>query len=161
MQIIPVECQEFMDLAGMLDEINIPTLRGLSGRAPTFGDHKALTFGIVKQRTTQKLALSVASQKYPEIYEELVRIGKKFVPFEFTSIHLNKNVVCPRHKDGGNVGLSCIVAFGDYEGCDLALETGEIININCNALIFNGKEVYHWNTPLLSGTKYSLVYHSK
>ena len=157
--------EEFIDLAGMLEEIRIPMLKGLSGRAPYFGEHEALTFGYVIQRCTRKRALSVASEKYPEIYEELLRIGKLICPFDFTSIHLNHNVVCPRHKDKGNIGRSVIVAFGDYEGCDLVVEnddnTTTTYNINCAPLEFDGKNSYHWNTPLIKGHKYSLVYHSK
>lgn len=75
-----------------------------------------------------------------------------------TTIHVNNNVVCPRHLDPSNSGSSVIVSFGDYEGCDLVIEGYGTFNTNLKPILFNGAKLYHYNTPLISGNKYSLVF---
>jgi hypothetical protein len=101
------------------------------------------------------------SKKYPNIYDEIVRIGKMICPFEFKSIQLNHNLVCPKHKDKNNIGVSLLVSFGEYEGCNIVIENKEY-NTNCNPVIFNGAEMEHWNSELIGteNNKYSLVYFS-
>ena len=39
--------------------------------------------------------------------------------FGWTSIQVNKNFSCARHRDGGNAGTSFIVAVGDFSGGNL------------------------------------------
>jgi hypothetical protein len=51
------------------------------------------------------------------------------------------------------------VSFGEYEGCNIVIENKEY-NTNCNPVIFNGAEMEHWNSDLIGGNKYSLVYFS-
>ena len=77
----------------------------------------------------------------------------------FSSIHLNNNVVCPKHKDNRNVGNSLLVSFGDYTGCNIVI--GDVIyDAKYTPLIFNGAEIEHYNTNDLEGNKYSLVYYN-
>ena len=97
------------------------------------------------------------SLEYPNIYNEIVRIGKLICPFEFSSIQMNKNLVCPIHTDRNNVGKSLLVSFGNYEGNNIVVD-GQEYNTNCRPLIFNGAELQHENTPQISGTKYSLIF---
>jgi len=130
-----------------------------------FGKHRNACFGLVKSRQTKKVGLSAYSRAYPEIWQELKRVGSIFPNFTFTSVHLNKNVVCGKHRDKGNVGNSIIVSFGDYTGGDLYAEDGEhgeanLYNTNCRAVLFNGKAIPHWTTDITSGTKYSLVFYT-
>jgi len=80
------------------------------------------------------------------------------VPFEFTSIHVVKNLICPAHRDKHNVGDSVIVAFGEYTGCHLVVERISY-DTNCQPIMFNGSELLHWNTPDLVGTKYSIIFY--
>lgn len=123
-----------------------------------FPRHTAETFGMVKPRFKGGCTLSRASIIYPDIFDELVRIGKKYVPFDFTSIQVNKNVVCPKHTDGKNVGISCIISFGEYSGCDLIVDGNPVIT-KYTPYIFNGSVKPHWNTNDLIGTKYSIVFY--
>jgi hypothetical protein len=102
--------------------------------------------------------MSAASVRHPEVHDELMRLGNKFCPVDFTSIHINHNVVCPRHIDPKNVGNSMIVSIGDYEGGELVVEGVETYNAKYHPLIFNGALFHHWNNPITNGNKYSLIF---
>jgi len=92
------------------------------------------------------------SRKYPEIHEEIVRIGKEICPFEF------KTVQCPPHKDKANQSRSILVSFGEYTGGELVIE-GVVHNAYHNPIEFDGVNNLHWNLEH-TGTKYSLIYFS-
>ena len=153
---IPINPDEFFVLYDMLCCITIP-LKNKTNSRREFGKHRCMTFGFVKGRFSGKVGLSLSSQKYPEIYDEIVRIGNLF-GFEFTSIHLNHNVICPRHKDSNNNGNSLLVSFGDYTGCNIIIDEKKY-DANCNGIIFDGSKLEHYNTDDLVGNKYSLVYY--
>ena len=67
-----------------------------------FPEHRACVWGIIKPRFKSKPELSLYSRKYPEIHEEIFRIGKEICPFEFNTVQLNKDCRCPPHKDKAN-----------------------------------------------------------
>tara|TARA_R110000822_G_scaffold58780_1_gene146894 strand:+ start:7752 stop:9029 length:1278 start_codon:yes stop_codon:yes gene_type:complete len=133
-------------------------VKGNSAYSRGFNDHEKLTFGM-RNINYQALGLTTASINYPEIFDALMEYGEKYCNFEFTNIHVNKNVVCPPHKDKGNTGISMIVSFGNYKGCNLMVE-GEHIETRENPVYFDGKEKLHWNTDDLEGIRYSLVYYT-
>ena len=122
-----------------------------------FPKFKGNVFGRVKERKTGIINLSSASRNFPDLYEDIVDCGRKICPFDFNCIQLNKNLVCPPHKDSNNVGISMLVSFGDYEGGNIVVEGNEY-DAQENPLLFNGSILEHYNTPILNGTKYSLVY---
>ena len=149
----------FDKLYRMLNAINIP-IKSESQRNTRrgFGTHRSTTFGIVRRRYDGQLALSAPSVRWPAIYAELVALGASLdADFAFTSIHVNKNVVCPPHLDAKNVGESMIVSFGDYDGCELVVD-GVVYDTKYHPHIFNGSLLQHHNNDTLIGTKYSLVY---
>jgi hypothetical protein len=148
----------FDELYEMLNKIRVPFKRIKNNRIG-FPIHRGCVFGITKGRYNGVVGESRMSKKYPNIYNEIVRIGKMICPFEFKSIQLNHNLVCPKHKDKNNIGVSLLVSFGEYEGCNIVIENKEY-NTNCNPVIFNGAEMEHWNSEMIGGNKYSLVYFS-
>jgi len=152
---------EFNKLYNMLNSITIPLTgekAGEHGNRRGFPRHRRLVLGITRSRFGGLIGLSHDSTKYPEIFEEIVRIGDRICPFKFTSIHLNKNVTCPRHKDTNNKSKSMLVSFGEYTGGNIVIE-GQIYDAKSNPIIFDGSKLEHWNTDDLQGTKYSLVYY--
>jgi hypothetical protein len=154
------EYTDFGELELLLSNITIPNMKH---RFKTLKENRSLTFGLVKHRIKKTIDLSVASKKYDLIYQKIMEIGNKIVPFEFTTIHLNKNVVAPRHKDSlVNRSSSVIVSFGDYKGCNLIVECPDPIEFNAkhHPIIFDGRSSFHWNTPLEYGTKYSLIFYN-
>jgi len=105
-----------------------------------------------------KEGLSRLSKKYPKLWDEVKEWSYENVPnsVEWNCVQVNKNLVCPIHKDKNNVGNSFIVSFGDYVGCNLVVDGVEYDTRN--GLVFDGYIQEHYNTPLISGTKYSLVF---
>jgi hypothetical protein len=126
-----------------------------------FPPHYAVTFGIVRDRYKGKVGNSAVTERNPKVFEELKRIASIIRPeFTFTSIHINKNLTCPRHKDEKNVGKSMIISIGDYEGSKLMIE-GCIYDTLYIPILFNGADLEHWNSDDLTGSnKYSIVYYN-
>jgi hypothetical protein len=140
----------------LLESVNIPYKRGRNNRRG-FPIHRAVSYGYIRNRYTGQFGLSAASLKNPEIYKELVNLGQRICPFRFISIHVNRNVVCPPHLDSKNQGKSLLISFGEYNGCKLVVN-GKEYDTNCQPIIFDGSSLEHLNTPLESGTKYSIVF---
>lgn len=156
--------EEFKSLFNMLKKIKVR----LVSSAPRggFGTHRSMTFGLTRHRYKgRELRPSWASLKYPEMHKEIFRIGQLYCPFHpFTSVHVNSNVTCPKHVDGNNNGISTVVSFGAYTGGKLVVqgenEVAEEFDAYCKPITFDGNKLYHWNTPDLVGTKYSLVFYN-
>jgi len=98
--------------------------------------------------------------KYNEIYAELLDMLNNLIKnhdsdFTYTTIQINKNVVSPPHVDKNNIGMSYIIAFGDYEDGELVIE-GTKYDIKNKFLKFDGN-LAHWTEPF-RGTRYSIIY---
>ena len=112
----------FDKLYSMLEKIKLP-IKGEHNNHHNFGRHQAMTMGASKARFSGKiLPLSYYSKKHPDLFLEIKRIGKLICPIDFSSIHVNHNVTCPKHFDSNNVDESCLVSFGKYEGGELVVE---------------------------------------
>lgn len=135
------------------------TLCNKTNTRPGFGQHRSEQYGITRSRFKGNFGLSMKSKKHPEIYNEILNIGKQFPCFNFTSIQLNNNTVCPPHHDSNNIGSSLLVSFGDYTGCNIVIEN-LVYDAKYAPIIFNGSERQHWNTDDLIGNKYSLVFYN-
>jgi len=124
-----------------------------------FPDYRGQIYGRVNARFKGWRDLSKDSIENPEIYAELKKLGDAIVPFKYTSIQVNRQLVCPKHRDSANVGESVLVSFGTYAGkSGFIYIEGEKFNSYENPLLFDGSKLEHWNTPITSGIKYSLVY---
>ena len=141
----------------MLENITIPKKHKSTNRRGFPLGHQATTFGYTRGRFNGKYDVSAMSKKYPEIYNEILRIGNIYCPLKYESIHVNRNVVTPPHKDSRNVGQSMLVSFGDYTGCKIVIDN-ETYDAELQPIIFDGANYEHWNTNDLIGTKYSLVF---
>lgn len=97
------------------------------------------------------------NKRYPELYKSLCELGKRICPFAFDAIQVNQNMECKAHVDKGNLGLSVIVSGGDYTGGELVVE-GEVKETRYKPLVFDGGKNRHWNNPITSGNKWSIVY---
>jgi hypothetical protein len=157
--------EDIHQLLQMLHKTTIPLYTNKMGRATTFGAHRSFTLGVVKSRIKRQFGLSYCSKKHPALYDAIKAFGQTFVPFHFDAIHVNHNVVCPRHLDAKNAHQSCIVSIGEYEGGDLIIESPDqlvtrTVNTKHQPLIFDATKMYHYNTPITQGNKYSLVFFS-
>lgn len=142
----------------MFEEI-VLTMRRVTDNRRGFPKYRGAIFGMVRPRFHYKGydQLSKDSIKFPHIYEEINRIGKIICPFEWKTVQVNKNLVCPSHKDSKNSGMSLLVSFGEYEGCNIYIG-GKKYDAKCRPTIFDGAKLEHYNSDDLVGTKYSLVY---
>lgn len=96
------------------------------------------------------------NQKFPELYKLLTEFMVNNVPdFEYTTIQVNKNVLCKPHIDKNNVGESMIIGLGNYLGGNLVIE-GKSYDIKNKMFYFNGK-LGHWVEPF-TGDRYSLIF---
>jgi hypothetical protein len=142
----------------LLNNTRFSKKQGRSNRH-NFPVHQALIFGMTTSRFTGVRDLSVMTKLNPELWNEIQKVAELINPeFEYKSVHINKNVVCPPHKDGNNVGRSMLISFGDYTGCNLMIE-GKMYDAKNTPIIFNGSQLEHWNTDDLEGLKYSLVFY--
>jgi hypothetical protein len=149
--------EDYLEVYNLLCNTTVKLNSNKSGRL-SFGKHRSMVLGFIKARVTRVFGLSYESKRNPELYQAVLELGKKICPFEFNAIHINEDVVCPRHLDPGNVGKSLLLSLGDYNGCNLVIENYGEYNTNCKPIVFDGSSSWHYNTPLLSGKKYSLVY---
>lgn len=129
-----------------------------------FPRHKADIFGYVKLRPLNwairgKINISRTTEKKPELYNELKRLAEIIVPFKWSSVLVNNNVVCGKHLDASNIGESVLVSIGDYEGCNIVVN-GKKYDAKYQPLIFNGSKLEHYTTDDLVGNKYSLVFYN-
>lgn len=146
--------EQFAELFTMLENTTFTTYSKNNRR--NFPKHKALMLGLCRHRITKVVGVSHLSIKYPDLTKYIFSLFDKIFDFKYTSIQINKNVVCPPHIDSNNQKKSLIFSIGNYEGCNLFVE-GEEYNTKCQPYIFDGSKLLHWNSPLISGTKYSFV----
>jgi hypothetical protein len=155
-----VDKKEFSKLYEMLEKIKLPIKApNTLGRAQFTEKHRACSWGMSYHFTRQVIhEKSRMSKKHPEIHDELMRLSKVVCPnHPFTTIYMNRNIQCEKHKDKSNVGELVIVSFGEYEGGDLFIE-GERCSAKHHPIKFDGTTQEHWNPKDLVGTKYSLVF---
>jgi hypothetical protein len=99
---------------------------------------------------------SVYNAKFPELYTLLQDFIKESHPeFEYTTIQVNKNVLCEPHVDKNNVGVSYGISLGDFTGGNLVIE-GIPYDIHDIWAEFDGR-LGHW-VDEFEGTRYSLIY---
>ena len=82
---------------------------------------------------------------------------KKQLP-ETTAVTYNRNCQCFPHKDGRNGGKSLLLFLGTFTGGELVTEHGEKFEERNKWMgPMDFRDTLHWNLPILSGTKHSLV----
>ena len=153
-----------------LEKIYIPTvftnegvtpLRYHANRTGTSNQRLArqTSFGLTTYRGKQQESKN--SKKNPHIMPLFKNFIKLHYPsFEFNTVYVNKNTVCKKHIDSGNIGESLLVGFGRYTGGETILyldEEKKKKDIQHHSLIFNGSEIHHSSEPFI-GTRYSLVF---
>ena len=147
---------ELVALYELMSRINVPKKSTKSNRRGFPERHRGMVMGISRGRLNGVTGLSYYSKKHPELMEELHRIGM-MLGIEYTSIQVNKNVVCPLHKDSKNIGESVIFSIGNYSGCKLVVE-GVEVETRHRAVLFNGSLCEHWNTDDLLGDRWSFIF---
>jgi hypothetical protein len=128
---------------------------GTIGRTTNFG------FG----RTRSGFKEFVSNEKYPEIFEALVKIGNAVVPkgWRYSAITLNQGVKAKKHKDEQNVGKSVILTLGDFTGGGIYVFNPDgsgrkTYDIYKKPLMFNGALLPHQTEPF-KGERWTMVFY--
>lgn len=149
---VPDSMPEMKRVQETIKEIHIP----MNFSRHNSGIGHSISLGRVSDRYHHKMGNGRYDSKYPELKKAIWALGKKIVPFPFTTVQVNYNYKTKPHIDGHNVGNSLILGFGDYSGGDLVV-SGKSYNIKNTPTIFNGSLHLHSTKPY-TGERYSLVF---
>ena len=102
------------------------------------------------------LSNSVKSGRMLELVQEMLPDAG------ITELTLNKNLECKPHRDKANTGASYVLFLGEFTGGALVLEDGTRFE---QRGVWQGpmwgSAVVHWNEPITSGEKLSVVAYSR
>lgn len=125
----------------------------LDGQRP-----EGFVLGLTKQRFKQTLHVSKFTKKYPVLYTLICDCMEKLAPnFKFTSIQVNKNVLCKPHKDVFNKGDSVIFGLGAYSNGGELVINSVPYDINRKLLLFDGSKNIHWVNDWEFGDRYTIT----
>jgi len=150
-----IAAEEFKDLLEELQRLPISQNKYRNKSGPG----RSQCFGVVNRRS---LPPDYSRQGWlrPYLYKLLLDFGAKHITHSFTSITVNDNYIAAPHKDKGNVGISTVVAFGEYQGGELELLEGDlkgIYDVKYTPLTTDFSKVLH-RVKEFQGTRYSLVF---
>jgi hypothetical protein len=127
----------------------------------TAGEGKSQAFGIVNRRRVPP-DYSRNCWIRPYLYKLLLDFAQKYVDIPYNGIMLNQNYQAAKHRDKGNVGISYLVAFGDYTDGKLIVYEGEhkgTHDIQYKPIKLDFSKNYHAVEPF-QGDRYSLVFYT-
>lgn len=125
------------------------------------GTGRSQTFGLVNKRC-QTADYSRQGWLRPKLLYHLQEFAERYVKIPWTSITVNQNYTCGKHRDKGNYGESFLVAFGDYQGGDLLIHEGDLSgshDIRYKPIQTDFSKVLHSVEPF-TGERYSLVFYT-
>lgn len=142
-----------------LESVSFPTNKSrtnvaTSSQSFVMGDVNYKGQAYLKHQTTR--GPSRWNKKFPELHLLLQELIQFYQPgYEYTTIQVNKNVECLPHVDKNNVGMSYVIALGDFTGGELVIEN-KPYNIKNRFKLIDGR-LGHWTNPF-AGDRYCLVY---
>lgn len=134
------------------------------------------TVGLLRDRTGD-VHLTDAATRYPnftQIFNRWLhdRLPQEVASFGWTSLNLNCNYSAKRHRDGNNLGPSCIKAFGTFSGGKLGVwprdgksvknvkqlhaKDKESVDLRQHLVMFNGNSAHEVED--FEGNRYSVVF---
>lgn len=133
------------------------------------GIGRSQPFGIAyKKWQGHKYDWCTNNTKYPELYEAILKVGRKISPVGFSAIQVNENYEAAPHYDINNVGHSVVLAIGDYEGGEFCLKDNEYdiantekdikLDIGYKPILVNAVANMHYVNAITSGKRYSFVF---
>ena len=152
-----IPASEFSEIIKELERCPLPVnnYRNVSGAG------RSQVFGVVNRRCLPP-DYSRLCWGRTYLYKLLLDFAAKHVKIPFTSITLNQNYKAAPHRDKGNVGLSFLVGFGDYEGGELQMLEGSdsgTYNVNRLPITADFSTTLH-AVKEYTGNRYSLVFYT-
>jgi hypothetical protein len=156
-QTVVIPPEAFTELIAELERkpLHISTTRKIAGTG------QSLAFGIVNRRRVPP-DYSRNCWARPYLYKLILDFAQKYVDIPYQGIMLNQNYQAMKHRDRGNVGVSYLVAFGNYTGGELEVCEGEHAgkyNMNSKPIKLDFSQTYHMVHPF-EGNRYSLVFYT-
>ena len=148
---------EFSEIVKELERFPLP----VNNYRNKSGVGRSQTFGIVNRRCMPP-DYSRLCWTRPYLYKLLLDFGAQNVKVPYTSITLTQDYREAPHRDKGNVGMSFLVAFGNFEGGELEVLEGDcsgVYDINRKPITTELSKVLHC-VKEYAGSRYSLVYYT-
>ena len=146
------------------EEIFAPLLEAYSKYTiPVYGERfnsgkgRSQSMGILPRRN-YGVGESRNNDSWPDILREARKLATIICPdLNYTTIMVNIDYTALPHKDKNNDGESVVVGFNDYTGGEL-VANGIEYNIRHRPFRFRASETLHSVNPILSGSRYSIVF---
>jgi hypothetical protein len=127
------------------------------GERPNSGKGQTQSMGILNRRN-YGVGYSRNNDSFPDILREARALAKIICPhINYTTIAVNVNYEATDHRDRNNIGASCVVAFGDFEGGKLKIGDTEY-NVRHAPLTFEAAKNIHSVSAISSGRRFSCVW---
>jgi len=127
------------------------------GERKNSGKGKSQSMGILARRN-YGVGYSRNNDSYPDILREARALAKIICPhINYTTIAVNVDYTASDHVDRNNIGESCVVAFGDFEGGKLNIG-GTEYNLRHAPLTFEAAKNIHSVSAITAGRRYSIVW---
>jgi len=143
----------FAPLKAAYDSYTIPVY----GERFNSGKGRSQSMGILARRN-YGVGYSRNNDSYPNILREARALAKIICPhINYTTIAVNVDYTASEHIDRNNIGPSCVVAFGDFEGGKLNIG-GTEYNLRHAPLTFEAAKNIHSVSAITAGRRFSCVW---
>jgi hypothetical protein len=123
------------------------------------GVGRSTTFGIAYKKYQGHIYSYCANnKKYPELYDAILKVGRKVCPIPFYAIQVNHNYTAKPHIDKNNIGHSTIFSIGDYSGGEFCIENGGQYDLGYKPIVVDAVKNVHWVNDITNGDRYSFVF---
>jgi hypothetical protein len=123
---------------------------------------QAFIIGKARAYHQKELVNCSHNRKFPHLLELCANAIKEFDPeFSWTTIQVNKDVLCNKHTDNNNVGLSIALGLGNFEGGGIIqynLDGSETFIDTKNKFSYQDGCIPH-KTADFKGERYSLIFY--
>ena len=143
----------FKPLLDAYNKYNIPVY----GERKNSGKGRSQSMGILARRN-YGVGESRNNDSYSDILREARALAKIICPHvNYTTIAVNVDYTASEHTDRNNIGMSCVVAFGDFGGGKLNIG-GTEYNIRHAPVTFEAAKNIHSVSTITAGTRFSCVW---
>lgn len=140
----------------LLDAYNRYTIP-VYGERFNSGKGRSQSMGILNRRN-YGIGYSRNNDSYPDILREARALAKIICPhINYTTIAVNVDYTATDHVDRNNIGASCVVAFGDFEGGKLKISNTEY-SVRHAPLTFEAAKNVHSVSAIVAGRRFSCVW---
>lgn len=155
---IPKDDPDIVHLLTTIKKRKIP----ITHERKNSGVGRSTTFGIAyKKYQGHKYSYCVNNKKYPELYDAILKVGRKVCPIPFYGIQVNHNYMALPHIDKNNIGHSTIMSIGEYTGGEFCVKNGDETieyDLGYKPIVIDAVKNVHWVKPITEGDRYSFVF---